>query len=200
VIRSRAAPARRLGLIVLLGVIALSAGGCGEDELSLTEYAAEAEALVNEMNQRLDRLDAGNRQATPSIAGTVAYHRERAATRLEFLDAFEEIDPPESAIDLHAETVDIITKLAGAQTALADRAAAAESVHELAALMDSPEGRAFFAIDEQAVALCRSAQAQMDATGDREIFEGTPWVPAELREVVVVALRCTVEERAEAQP
>ena len=51
------------------------------------------------------------------------------------------------------------------------------------------------ALDEEAVALCQVAQAEFDATADREVFGEMPWIPSELREVVSVAFGCTKEER-----
>ena len=158
--------------------------------MSLGEYATEVESFVHQMNDRLDSLEEEHQAAAPTIDGVAAYHEARAATRLSFLDA------PDSAADLHAATVDIVTRLADAQSALARRASRASTVYELADLMDTPEGRAFLAIDEQAIALCRAAQAEMDETEAREMFGDTPWVPAELQEVVIVALQCTVEDRA----
>ena len=79
---------------------------------------------------------------------------------------------------------------------LKDVLGSTEDLLELSGLWDSPEGRAFHAIDAEAIALCRAAEAEFDATEDRAVFAETPWIPAELREVIEVAFRCAVEERA----
>ncbi len=181
-------------------LIPLLAAGCGGDEMSLGEYAVEVEAMVHRMNDRLDELILESESRVPTIDGVAAHYEARAATRLEFFEGMVELEPPGEAADLHEAAISIVKQLADAEMALARRAGQAMMVYELADLMETPEGEAFLAIDEQAVALCRAAQAEMDATEAREMFGDTPWVPAELSEVVLVALKCTAEDRAADSP
>lgn len=73
-----------------------------------------------------------------------------------------------------------------AQRALADSALRARSAAELT---QNAEAQAFV---EGAIGLevCREMQAAFDATRERAVREGTPWLPAEMPESVSVAFGC----------
>ncbi len=162
--------------------------------LTLGEYAEEVERLVATMNERIDEGEAVV-DADPTLEQVKAYATDRVDARHDFLDAFGALDPPEEAVDLHATALDIVPRLAAAEAALADVVMEAESVEEAFAVWDSPQGEAFQAIDDEALALCAAAQAGLDATQQRDAFADTPWIPPEMREVVEVTFRCDREDR-----
>ncbi len=92
---------------------------------------------------------------------------------------------------MHAAALDIVTKLANAERALAQQADEIETVDELSELWDTQAGMNVDAVDEQARAFCTAAQTKFDSSADRAAaFEGQPWVPAELKEVVQVFFGC----------
>jgi hypothetical protein len=99
--------------------------------------------------------------------------------------------------ELQAVALDIFSRLTTAERGLAGRAADLGSADELSLLWESPEAVAMVAVDEEAIAICQAAQAQADATADREAFADYPWISPELQEVVQVFFGCTKEERGE---
>ena len=182
--------------IVLAICLVLVVVGCGGGELTLAEYAEEAEELINTMIQRIDDLDAERDSGVPTVESTKAYFVERMAARHGFLDEFKALEPPEEAAEMHAMGLDMTTQLTASEDALAQVAYDIETADELSSLWETPEGQAAGALDEEAIAFCDDAQAQFDATADRQTFADFPWIPPELQEVVVVFFGCTEEERS----
>ncbi|MCP3935573.1 MAG: hypothetical protein GY708_09410 [Actinomycetia bacterium] len=171
--------------------LALLAPGCGDGELTLGEYAEQLEEVVTTMNQRISDLDADLESEPLTIEGTQRYFEEKIAARDELLEGFRAIEPPEEAAEMHAAALDIVTKLADAERALAQQADEIETVDELSELWDTQASLAVDAVDEQARAFCAAAQAQFDSSADRAAaFEGQPWIPPELKEVVQVFFGC----------
>jgi hypothetical protein len=181
---------RRLTVPFALVVLVLQA--CASDP-SLTVYAEEAESLITAMNARLDELEA-EIEDTEDLDEIKWYARERVIARNVFLGGFDTLDPPGDLDEFHATALDILNRLVEAETALADRAEAAEPGGSIGALWDTPEGIAARAADEEAVALCLAAEARLDTT-ERAEFEGVPWIPAEMKEIVFVAFGCVGEDR-----
>lgn len=182
--------------IVAVTCLALVAS-CGGGELTLSEYAEEVEVLVTTMNRRLDDLDAERESEVPTVESTQAFRNARVAARRQFLDAFRALEPSEEATELHTAALGIVTRLTAAEEALARRAEDVETEAELGRLSETPEALAADAVDEEAIAICQAAQAQVDATADREVFEDVPWIPSEMTDVVLVFFGCTKEERGE---
>jgi hypothetical protein len=181
--------------IVVATCLALVVASCGGGELTLTEYAGEVEGLVTHVSGRIDDLEAEWESAIPTVESTQAYLNARVAARQEFLEGFGALEPPEEVTEMHTVALDILTRLTAAEEAWARRAEDIETTDELSLLWDSPEALALQAVDEEAIAICRAAQAQFDSTADREVFADFPWVPPELQEVVLVFLGCTEQER-----
>ena len=178
---------------VLILVVAVGVSSCAGGP-SLAEYAEQVEHLVNEMNQRRD--DAVREEPSPpTVEGARALWAELADSRWDFVDALGSLGPPESAADFHRAALDLVTRLAEAETTIADRAASIDTMEEMLALASGPEAQAFVELDAEATEFCRAAQAQMDATSSAEAFADLPFIPREMQEVVVVAFRCTAEER-----
>lgn len=181
---------RRLVVAILISSLALSACGGG---LSLADYAGELEAAVTEMNARLDELDA-RLSDTREIEEIKEYARDRVAARYAFVGILEGLEPPGEVSELHSAAEDIIGRLADAEAALADYVNELEPGSDVGDLWATPLGVAARAADEESIALCLAAQSELDTT-ERSELAGVPWIPPELKEVVVVAFGCIAEER-----
>ncbi len=178
--------------IVLATCLALVAG-CGGGEPSLTEYAEEVEGVTNNLYQTLDELTIEWPSGPPTVQDYQAIYRGLATAYRELRAGLQAIEPPREAADLHNVSLDIVNRLTTAQDALARRAEAVETEDELNLLFDSPEAQAANAAQEEMIAFCQGAQAQFDATADREPLQGMPWIPTELQEVVLVFFGCEDE-------
>ena len=174
--------------VVMAVVAGLSLSACSSP-MSLGEYAGEVEHLVETMNER---LDAGEPALAPdsNLEQAQAYFADRVDARREFLDAFTSLDPPDEVEDLHATALDIVTRLTSAESDLADLVAAAQTFDEARQVWTTPQGGVFEALDEEAQAMCAAAQRSLNATEDRDAFADTPWIPAEMKDVVEVTFRC----------
>ena len=80
--------------------------------------------------------------------------------------------------------------LLSAERQRADLAATATTSAELDALWEGPETTAVEAAEAQGVLLCLAAQAEFDATEERDQLEDVPWIPPDMKEVISVALGC----------
>jgi hypothetical protein len=170
---------------------ALLLAGCSSGELTLTEYASEVEDMVAEKASRLDVLGTNLASQPPGLERTRAYWQGRAEAGAALLEQLDNLDPPGQITDLHTTTRGIMARYVAAEGAYAERAKTAGSIEELEA---SAEARAVGEVEGEIIALCRAAQAQLDATADREAFTDLPWIPPELQEVVQVAFRCASGE------
>lgn len=191
--RSRPGVASVRGALIaaaLVGVIG-AVVACG-GRLSLSDYADEAETLVAEMNAEVDAAEADYEAGVPNPERLGAAMARRAAARAAFVAALAAMEPPEPARLLHETAIRIVTALGDAERAVATGAAAAapgdeESLRPLLAQLEDA--------DREAVAVCEAAQEAFDATADRKVLSDTYWIPAELKEVVDIAFRCTAAER-----
>ena len=100
---------------------------------------------------------------------------------------------PSGDAELHAAALEIMGRVTEAESVLAERVQGMETSSGIDAIWETPEGVAARAADEQAIALCRAAQAEFDK--DRSAFENVPWIPPEMNEIVRVALGCDAENR-----
>jgi hypothetical protein len=180
-------------LIAAVLVSTLLVAACGA-ELSLIEYADQLEAGVTAMNGRLDELDAELRSPS-DLEQVKRYANERVAARNRFNDVLNELDPPDVVSDLHNAALGIIGRLVDAESALAEYVDGLDSPTDLEEIWSTPLGVAARSADEEAVALCLAAQAELDSTEERSDLEELPWIPPELKEVVLVAFGCLAEER-----
>jgi len=181
---------KRLVAATLFSSLALSACGGG---LSLTDYAGELESAVTEMNGRLDELDA-QLSETGDLEEIKEYARERVAARYTFVAVLDELEPRSEVSDLHTAAEGIIDRLADAEAALADYVDGLESGMDVGDAWATPLGLAARAADEESIELCLAAQSELDTTERSDLAE-VPWIPPELKEVVVVAFGCIAEER-----
>lgn len=177
-------------MVLLLGVAAAACGG----KPSLTEYAAEMETAVYDMNAQIDALGA-EVSGSPDLEQLKHYWTERVRVRDEFMAILESLDPPDQVRDLHESSLGIIGRLTNAETDLADYVSGLDSPTDFDAIWSSPLGVAATTADTEAIALCQAAQADFDRTKERADLSDVPWIPPELREVVTVAFGCLAEER-----
>jgi hypothetical protein len=173
--------------------MAMLLGSCSS-AMSVTDYADELEGLVSTMNARLDRLDA-QLGATNDLESVRAYAIDRVEARADFLSSLRELDPPDEVVELHLVAIGIIERLTAAESTLADRVLAMDSTDGIESIWRTPEGVAARAADAKAVELCLAAQSEFDDTADRAELSDVPWIPSELKEVVVVAFGCIAAER-----
>lgn len=158
--------------------------------MSVSEYAARAEALVAEMEAGFMALDREWQAGEPSVEGAARYWDGRLEIRYQFLDGIRDLDPPEAVAEQHAAAIDVFTRMTAADEALAARSATFESLSSHWQWVDTPEGLAADALLEEVFAFCRASQAAYDATRDRQPLQEVPWVPSEVTEVVSVAFGC----------
>jgi len=182
---------RRLGL--LIGILLVASAACSGGP-TLPEYAEEVEALVSTMNARLDELDAAveGEQDLPSVK---QYAQQRVDARTDFLDGLRDLEPPDEVADLQTVALGIMERLVEAEAILADRVMTLESTDEIDSIWDTPEGVAARSADAEAVELCLAAQSEFDETADRSDLKDVPWIPPEMKAVVVVAFGCVAEDR-----
>lgn len=191
---AKRAPKRTIALAVCLVIVVASCGG-GGDELTLTEYAEEVEGLTTTMYRTLDDLTitAEDGSEVPVEDAQAVYDGAAAAFR-RLRDGLQAIEPPDGVADLHAVSIDIMTKFTAAQEAFAQRAAEYKTADDWDLLYETPEALAVNALQEEMIAFCQARQAEFDATADREVFADVPWIPPEMQEVVTVLFGCGTEE------
>jgi hypothetical protein len=161
---------------------------------SVAEYAEDLEALVTTMNSRLDESDAELAE-TPNLEEIKSYATERMAARSAFLMGLRELEPPEDVGDVHVTAIGIMERLTASESVLADRVLGWQSERDIEAIWETPEGIAARAADAQAVELCLAAQADFNQTAERAELEGVPWIPSDMKEVILVAFGCETENR-----
>ena len=176
-----------------VAAVALLMAACGGG-LSVSEYAAEVEALVDEMNGAIDQLDV-DVDANPSLEATKRYASERVEAREDFVAGMRQLDPPEQITELHEAALRIMDRLTAAESALADRVLELDTNVGVDGIWLTPEGIAARTADDEAIAICQAAQAALDETQTREQLGDVPWVPPEMKEVVVVTFGCLPEDR-----
>jgi hypothetical protein len=176
---------RRAWVGICVAVIVV-ASGCGGGDMSLSEYVDEMNAIGSRIAQQSDLVFAEAEQiATPSDVNAMM---ERVQPlRIEVLEGFEGLDPPEEVADLHRLISDWMAEIIPAEEALAARASAVAEWEEFS---QSSEMTAYRAALVEGKTVCTDFQAKLDATAARGVFTDTPWIPGELKEVVDAALGC----------
>ena len=182
---------RTFRFLVLASLVAASACSSGP---GLAEYAEEVEALLATMNARIDQLD-GEVEREQSLEGVKNYAQERVEARSEFLAGLRDLDPPDEVADLHDAAIGIIGRLTAAEAALADRVMSMESIDGVDSIWSTPEGIVARTADDKTIELCLAAQSEFDDTADRSEFRDVPWIPSEMKEVVVVVFGCIADDR-----
>jgi len=172
----------------LLPLVLVLAAGCSSGPTT-AEYAEDVEALVTTMHLHLDRLDS-ELEGTSNLEQIQSYALERVSARSDFVDGLRSLEPPADLESFHETALEIMERLTDAESAMADRVMRWESSDDIEAIWDTPEGLAARAADGQAVAMCLAAQEEFDQTAERAELEDVPWVPAEMKAVILVAFGC----------
>ncbi|MCB2224219.1 MAG: hypothetical protein KQH83_08605 [Actinobacteria bacterium] len=183
---------RTLALVVLLPLLTL---GCGASEMTLTEYAAEIDGIISEAADEWfeitseppgsvlvadrEHLDDFTPQDLQEALGRVI------EVEVGLLEAVGAVDPPAQIADLHDRLFN--HEYTDVERALAARAGAASDWEELS---ESPEMAAYREALAEDKRRCLEFEAYLDGTAGREAFEGMPWIPNDLTEVVSTVLNC----------
>ncbi len=184
--------AHRLTLVLL--ALALLASACGSGP-SLTEYAAELQAIVGTHNVDMDGNDSDFERQPPTVESIRSYATTRMELRNTFLAELEALEPPSEAADLHSAALETIRTLVAAEQELFEIATGSDDINDLQDLWTSPAGQTARDADAQTIAICQAAEAAINSTEERQALVGMVWVPTELQEVVTVAFECTAAER-----
>lgn len=179
---------RRLAVMILAMLI----GGCGGGEMSLTEYVDHLNALEARASQRADALAAASEDITDFTPQHLQASLEVAVEiRMEIEEATDGIVPPAQVAELHDLIFDWQTRFMSVERALAERAGTAKDTDaDWTLLSASPEMAAYRTSMAEGKQVCDDFQARLDATADRGAFADTPWIPAEMAEVVEAVLGC----------
>ena len=172
---------------ILAGIaVAGLLSSCGGGDLSLTEYVDRLNEINRRTVPRADELITElELSATPAeVAATM---EQMALLRIESVEATEELEPPEQVADLHRLLLDWENELIPIEEAFAARAGSGIGWLEL---VESAEVDAYRTALVEGKQVCIEFQDTLDATTDRGQFADTPWIPAELSEVVEARLGC----------
>lgn len=180
----------RLRLVGVGVFLALVVAGCGGGSLSLSEYAAQGQAVVTVMEERIATLDAGRNSQTSTVEDVRTYWDRRLEARVRALAGLQDLNPPDQIADLAGTGLELFSRLIAAEEALAVRVAAFETVTEPGQWWDTPEGDAVQAVEEEIDALCNVFQAMYDATTERIILSDAPWIPSEMKEIIQIDIGC----------
>lgn len=182
---------RALAGICLVAVVA--AGGCGgDDEMTLTEYVEQVNAILDRGMQQYEVLvatpqgevlvaDTGQIRSFTTQEFQAALQRV-AAIQAEALEDANAIEPPEQIAEIHS--------LFFRELPIEALAARAGTAAEWDELSDSPEMAAYRTALVGDKQVCADFQAQLDATAGRGVFADTPWIPGEMKEIVEAAIGC----------
>ena len=176
----------RARLFAACGFVVVGLGACGSS-MTLTEYANELERAAVAISQRFSQPEAVLKDTNATLEEARSALKETATIRRDFHEQLSGIDPPEEMAELHALLIAVHADIVDAQQAWADSADSAASVAELT---QSAEAQTLVEVGETGFEVCRQMQAAFDATRERAIFEGTPWLPTEMTESIEVAFGC----------
>lgn len=179
--------------VVLVSWLTLLFGGCGGDEMSLTEYVERINAVAESAGQTATELFTDAAQVTDFTPQILASGLERGLReiRVPLQEGVDGIEPPEQVAEIHFFMWDWHARFISIEEALAARAGTTEDTEEgWEALSESPEMAAYRDAIAEGRQVCNEFQAKLDATAERGVFSDVPWLPSELTEVVVAALGC----------
>ena len=180
-------------LVPLALCVTLLLWGCGDGDMSLTEYVERVNAMADRASQQGEELFAEAAQITEFTPQHLQGGLERGLReiRVPLQEAADAIEPPEQVASLHHLMWNWHAEFINIEEALAARAGTAEdTAADWEALSESPEMAAYRAAIAAGKQVCTDFQAELDATAERGVFADTPWVPGELKEVVEAVLGC----------
>ncbi len=166
------------------------AAACGGGDLSLSEYNAQGGAVSATMEARIATLDTEWDAQTSTVEGARTYWDRRLTARVEALEGFRALDPPDVVANLHGTGLDLFIKLVAAEEDLAVRVASFESVTEPGQWWATAEGMAALDVQHDIDAFCQVFQSVYDATIERAVVSDLLWIPADMKEIVQIDLGC----------
>lgn len=168
----------------------LAMAGCGGGSLTLSEYSTEVASRVETLDSSLDAKAEEYLSGPPSVEGAQEYLAARVAGYRATVDGINALDPPDQVTDLHTTLQVILGKILAAEEERRAFADTVESVADFDEVWEGRQAQTIRAAEEEAIVLCVAAQTRFDDTEQREGLGEVPWMPAELKEVVNVALDC----------
>jgi hypothetical protein len=169
-------------LVPMALCVTLLLWGCGDGDMSLTEYVERVNAMADRASQQGEELFAETAQITdftPQLLET-GLERGLREIRVPLQEAADAIEPPEQVASLHHLMWNWHATFINIEEALAARAGTAEdTAADWEALSESPEMAAYRAAIAAGKQVCTDFQAELDATAERGVFADTPWVPGE---------------------
>lgn len=184
---------------VCVGVLlALVAVACGGGELSVTEYVASLNAVVDTARAEYESLVTSPEGAVlvASADQLADYTPQDLQAALEAVRDIEvgveegigEIKPPEEVADMHNFWFNFDSNFIPAQEALETRAGTAADWDELS---ESPEMAAYRTALTEDKRVCAEFEAQLNTPEEeRENLTDVPWIPGEMKQVVEAVLGC----------
>lgn len=176
---------RWIGLGLLFVTAACSGGG-----LSLSEYAAQGQALTTVMEERIAALDAEWETQPPTVERARSYWEHRIDALLEARAGLEELEPPPEVAELHGPGMELFTELIEAEQALAARIESLDVATGPDDWWSTEEAEVVNAVNEEILSLCLGFQAMYDATIERMSFTDVPWIPSNMKEIVSIDVGC----------
>ncbi len=164
--------------------------GCGGDDVTFAEYIGEVEVITNTMYERIDAVTIRMSVESPTVENIKAAYRDAADAFRDLSEGLGSLEPPPEAAATHASAVEFADELMSASRTFSERVNQVGTEAELDQLFMSPDAEAFFEAQNQIVAFCQEQQAELDAEADREGLADVPWIPPEMKEVVLAAFGC----------
>ncbi len=178
---------RTLRVVIALFVVVAA---CSSGELSLSDYAERADALIEEVDGRLDVAVTEIADQPDRVNATLEYFALRVESYEELVDGFAALTPPERITDLHARIMDVFSRQLDAERERIAVGTGVTTVDDLDELWNGPTAQKIWAIEQEAIEICITAQQVMDATATGKSFQDVPWMPREAAEVVTIAFDC----------
>ena len=105
------------------------------------------------------------------------------------------LEPPQSAAEIHEVALGVVSRLAATEAAMVVHAKD-ETITHIGEVWDTAEGQSARAAEEEAIEVCKAAQAFFDGTAARHVLAGVPWITSDLTEVVELAFDCSAADRS----
>jgi hypothetical protein len=142
------------------------------------------------MEERIYALDAEWDTQTATVKDVRTYWDQRIEAYETALEGFEALEPAGEAVELHRTGMELFTRLVAAESALAARVAASETVTGPEQWWTTAEGASVGAVQEEIYSFCLVFQAMYDRTVERIALADVPWIPPEMKEIVQVDIGC----------
>jgi hypothetical protein len=142
------------------------------------------------MEERIYALDAEWDTQTATVEDVRTYWDQRIEAYETALAGFEALEPAREAAELHRTGTELFARLVAAESALAARVAASETVTGPEQWWTTAEGASVGAVEEEIYSFCLVFQAMYDRTMERIAMSDAPWIPRGMKEIVQVDIGC----------